>query len=315
MQRSKFPYTARSSAKVIRHAVSIDERRAKFRQDLISGGQPQREDMMNKNLHRYDSDLAAMNEKLHLNGNHPQASSEQAAGAAGPRITVTGSQENKHRIGDQLSIPSQRGAQGSSDSLTSPMQTPSTEHLRRKGDSQQKSKHKRRTWSQPTREQDIEEVWFAGGHGDIGGGWTKADGEKWMLSHAPLVWMVHEAERAGLKFHPGYEVPRHYRFIPRRITNDCPEKCIALIAVPMQLMNMGRDRRTPELANHSTRPWKSAIPSQSSMIVCPLAAAYPGVPLLFGQLWNTFHSEEWTCRTVIGKQSDGKRTSLRLRLA
>lgn len=36
MQRSKFPYTARSSAKVIRHAVSIDERRAKFRSDLMS---------------------------------------------------------------------------------------------------------------------------------------------------------------------------------------------------------------------------------------------------------------------------------------
>ncbi len=35
MERSKFPYTARTSAKVIRHAVSIDERRAKFRQDLI----------------------------------------------------------------------------------------------------------------------------------------------------------------------------------------------------------------------------------------------------------------------------------------
>jgi uncharacterized protein (DUF2235 family) len=32
MERSKFPYTARTSAKVIRHAVSIDERRAKFRQ-------------------------------------------------------------------------------------------------------------------------------------------------------------------------------------------------------------------------------------------------------------------------------------------
>lgn len=35
MQRSKFPYTARSSALIIRHAVCIDERRAKFRQDLI----------------------------------------------------------------------------------------------------------------------------------------------------------------------------------------------------------------------------------------------------------------------------------------
>ena len=37
MQRShRFPYTARSSARTICHAVSIDERRAKFRQDLIS---------------------------------------------------------------------------------------------------------------------------------------------------------------------------------------------------------------------------------------------------------------------------------------
>jgi uncharacterized protein (DUF2235 family) len=40
MKRSKFPYTARSSARVIRHAVSIDERRAKFRQDLISQEKP-----------------------------------------------------------------------------------------------------------------------------------------------------------------------------------------------------------------------------------------------------------------------------------
>lgn len=44
MQRSKFPYTARSSAKVIRHAVSIDERRAKFRQDLISQDKPNKYD-------------------------------------------------------------------------------------------------------------------------------------------------------------------------------------------------------------------------------------------------------------------------------
>lgn len=42
MRRSKFPYTARSSARVIRHAVSLDERRAKFRQDLISQERPDR---------------------------------------------------------------------------------------------------------------------------------------------------------------------------------------------------------------------------------------------------------------------------------
>ena len=38
-------------------------------------------------------------------------------------------------------------------------------------------------------EQDIEEVWFPGAHGDIGGGWDlPADEEP--LSHGPLVWMV-----------------------------------------------------------------------------------------------------------------------------
>ncbi|CAG8939428.1 unnamed protein product [Penicillium salamii] len=50
MQRTKFPYTARSSAKVIRHAVGIDERRAKFRQDLISGPRP-REKKHHKHRH------------------------------------------------------------------------------------------------------------------------------------------------------------------------------------------------------------------------------------------------------------------------
>lgn len=37
MSRTKFPYTAKTSAMIIRHAVSIDERRTKFRQDLLSG--------------------------------------------------------------------------------------------------------------------------------------------------------------------------------------------------------------------------------------------------------------------------------------
>lgn len=34
MQRSKFPYSAKTSARVVRHAVAIDERRAKFRQHV-----------------------------------------------------------------------------------------------------------------------------------------------------------------------------------------------------------------------------------------------------------------------------------------
>jgi hypothetical protein len=37
---------------------------------------------------------------------------------------------------------------------------------------------------------------------DIGGGWSKAPGELWSLSHVPLVWMIQEAEKAGLPIDP-----------------------------------------------------------------------------------------------------------------
>lgn len=49
-------------------------------------------------------------------------------------------------------------------------------------------------------EQDIEELWFPGCHADLGGGWPLTDGEESALSHGPLVWMVREAQRAGLEF-------------------------------------------------------------------------------------------------------------------
>lgn len=50
MRRShRFPYTARSSAIKICHAVAIDERRAKFRQDLISPRQEKQEE--HKHVH------------------------------------------------------------------------------------------------------------------------------------------------------------------------------------------------------------------------------------------------------------------------
>ncbi|KAF7180576.1 hypothetical protein CNMCM7691_009867 [Aspergillus felis] len=50
---------------------------------------------------------------------------------------------------------------------------------------------------------DVEEAWFPGGHADIGGGYQRAPTEKkYQLSHAPLVWMVQEASRCGLRFDP-----------------------------------------------------------------------------------------------------------------
>ena len=45
-------------------------------------------------------------------------------------------------------------------------------------------------------------MWFPGCHADIGGGWTLSEGENIPLSHGPLVWIVREAEKAGLRFDP-----------------------------------------------------------------------------------------------------------------
>ncbi|KAL8642133.1 MAG: hypothetical protein Q9228_001158 [Teloschistes exilis] len=39
---------------------------------------------------------------------------------------------------------------------------------------------------------------FPGCHADLGGGWPLGEGEESALSHGPLVWMIREAQRAGL---------------------------------------------------------------------------------------------------------------------
>ncbi|MGB7371758.1 DUF2235 domain-containing protein [Erythrobacter sp.] len=45
--------------------------------------------------------------------------------------------------------------------------------------------------------QEIHEVWFAGSHGDVGGGHPEADSA---LAKVPLVWMIDRAKECGLTF-------------------------------------------------------------------------------------------------------------------
>ena len=44
--------------------------------------------------------------------------------------------------------------------------------------------------------QDVKQVWFAGVHADIGGGYREAESS---LSKYPLAWMIEEAAAAGLR--------------------------------------------------------------------------------------------------------------------
>lgn len=208
MERSKFPYTARSSAKVIRHAVSIDERRAKFRQDLIyqsNGGKKHHaplHDQARQKMHeahdKYRSKSSA--------DNGGEVGSEKAAGQRGRNrnrnrnLTVPGlgnddddepvryraqsRSTRAERSRSRAAAAARRAADDGASETTSHAGPPTNYAESQCSDED---------------DQDIEEVWFSGGHGDVGGGWdVPPDGKS--ASHVPLAWMVREAMRAGLSF-------------------------------------------------------------------------------------------------------------------
>ncbi|KAJ4410036.1 hypothetical protein N0V85_004012, partial [Neurospora sp. IMI 360204] len=197
MERSKFPYTARTSAKVVRHAVSIDERRAKFRQDLI----------YQSAQHKKCKDRHTAREKLHefqekyRGRSHPHASA--AAEASGknhrgrrPTLAVPEQEPAPYRTRSH-SVRSRRSGVSGRDG---PINDGHSEvsigpHPETDDDGEDFEE------SEDEHEQDIDEVWFSGGHADIGGGWSVEEGQK-PASHIPLCWMVREAMRAGLHFDP-----------------------------------------------------------------------------------------------------------------
>ncbi|MBB3189229.1 DUF2235 domain-containing protein [Halomonas cerina] len=52
---------------------------------------------------------------------------------------------------------------------------------------------------EPRRDVDLEQVWFAGVHSDVGGGY-KPDKEGYTLADIPLRWLAKEADKQGLVF-------------------------------------------------------------------------------------------------------------------
>ena len=245
MQRSKYPYTARSSAKVIRHAVAINERRAKFRQDLITSGQFEKGEDRLQGLHRYGTRLGSPHQPSRPNF-VPQGQENGIDAVQRPPLLVVNQpprEEAKETFQDaqtiqdatsELAVPvvtsstedlAQPMMSGSSEgleqprtqelrvpfrntgmrreSMAEPVMTKSMENLHNRAisNSREHTFHNKdsnlhpalphksenlRGYSAYKKSQDIDEVWFLGGHGDIGGGWAKAIGEKWQLCHTPL---------------------------------------------------------------------------------------------------------------------------------
>lgn len=199
MERSKFPYTARSSAKVIRHAVSIDERRAKFRQDLMYQSRGSK-----KQSRHHGTQHNGKNGGIH--GIREKYRHNPKSGSIRKNAVATEREDRGRRLShfNQLDVPGQgelgqpspyrrhsrsksRTTQGTADDGASTLSQAGP------GDDGEDAE------SEDEAEQDVDEVWFAGGHGDVGGGWDVEPGTK-STSHVPLAWLVREAMKAGLKF-------------------------------------------------------------------------------------------------------------------
>lgn len=204
MQRSKFPYTARSSAKVIRHAVSIDERRAKFRQDLMYQSHP-------KHKHRHHPHMEqllepfrrSMDARRPSSLHRPHTPSTVDKSAADMSTAEKGGHPSELLSpGEDVNIRQRRPS--TSNSRYAPYRPRSRSRPRcEQGDADAMS-HASGVPSDADVDwdvdrKDIDEVWFSGGHGDIGGGWEALDDRK-SASHVPLAWMVREAIKAGLPF-------------------------------------------------------------------------------------------------------------------
>ncbi|CAK7275586.1 hypothetical protein SEPCBS57363_006778 [Sporothrix epigloea] len=214
MERSKFPYTARSSAKIIRHAVSIDERRAKFRQDLVyqsSGSSSKKHRDPRQVLHEVHEKYRARRQSLQVAVSsaihHRDANKKHSQ-------ELDREEDNKHnesrgRMASRLcDVDESATFDDCNNDLENP--APYREHSRSgsresqiRGDNMSDYSRGRASSNAHHDDDDVpqnlSEVWFSGDHADIGGGWDITPGTK-SASHVPLTWMVREAMRAGLTF-------------------------------------------------------------------------------------------------------------------
>ncbi|KAG9236050.1 hypothetical protein BJ875DRAFT_503628 [Amylocarpus encephaloides] len=172
MSRKHMPFSAKSSAKMICHAVAIDERRAKFRSDLISWeGNPKKQNDVASSIRPRRHSMWFHETNRYKPKKRTQTNGHKHSDRNSRRYRANFHSRSRSPTGN--SICSSANSVHFDDGFESS-----------DGDEE---------------DQDIQEVWFPGGHADIGGGWA-LDEDETPLSHVPLVWIVREARKSGLDF-------------------------------------------------------------------------------------------------------------------
>lgn len=367
MQRTKFPYTARSSAKVIRHAVGIDERRAKFRQDLISGPRPKekkhhrhhrhlpknplelhmdRHRDAKKHLHVFHQDRKEQKPQeeqpenvpaILVNDNTADEQQEEEKTESGPQIPNWGPSagETYYHSGHHGShrgsqAPSRAGSESGTmqpDKYRAPsprrslaVPKPSMDDLHSVRSKESFHSIHSNTLSvqipgaidtelsDDEDDQDIHEVWFPGCHADIGGGWKLSDGESWALSHAPLVWMTQEAQKAGLElderkmkqFQCLEEYDGDYSPIQEEMRAQRPGRCVEPHAVDNDAFRSMPDDKERTAASRDF--WHALHTSSTKGLVHDCLMFNQGIPTMSVITWRIM---EWLPFRRMDLQPDG----------
>ncbi|KAJ6079134.1 hypothetical protein N7467_008887 [Penicillium canescens] len=364
MQRTKFPYTARSSARVIRHAVGIDERRAKFRQDLISGPRPrgqkhhrhrhhlpknpleshmERHRDAQRHLHLFHQDHKQQNDEktderpddvpsIRFNDNSEE---DKQNNKAEPELQVPGwgphqgesyyhsAQHSHHnsqqtsRAGSETGTMQQHAYRAPSPRRNLAVPKASMEDLHsvqskescHSGHSNVLSVHIPGEESGDDEDdQDIHEIWFPGCHADIGGGWKLHDGEMWALSHAPLVWMTQEAQKAGLElderkmkqFQCLEEFKGDYTPIREEINARRPSRCVEGHGDDADMFRSAPDEKERSAASRDF--WHALHTSSTKGLMHDCLMFNQGIPAMSVITWRIM---EWLPFRRMDLQPDG----------
>lgn len=245
-----FPYSQSVSAvRHVRHAVSIDERRAKYKAMEINTNSSEVDSgevgEITENGAAQKNDATGMGAKIHCgetvngekkrNDNFKGESQRQA-------------QSHNSSPPDFLDSPDLALGESSTssdsflpciipESISSIGRFPRFKNFARRfmrvNPTIQKSVAQKRC-------HDSVEVWFSGDHGDIGGGWP-SNSEGHRLSDVTLQWMVENAMQFGVKFRKR-ELAKLDRNVPLQIATLCHHDVLAMSCKGCK-MSVGRDWR------------------------------------------------------------------------
>ncbi|KAG5358828.1 hypothetical protein CKK34_5122 [Yarrowia sp. E02] len=213
-----FPYTSSTGiVHHIRHAVGIDERRAKFKQNLFVP-------------HCYNPTLfgaSGVFAERHSPEQSPESSPETSMSSSirvspveSRQHTPQGSMIRMRQPASSVPISSSTPILASGASFRSTACGARAELSSCLGAHYELSHMigAHSTRHRPERSGDLVELWFPGDHGDVGGGWLPRGGSEHLLSDIPLAWILSESVKFKVIFKEG--VIDDFR------ANHDPEECL-----------------------------------------------------------------------------------------